>query len=604
MLQHAPRLANAALPAFPSILLAAAGRAWSRTRPGRAAHEGLSRGYLNKPGGSGQRGANGTAAEGHPVAGSSTSRIAQLFVYGDPHGEIVDIWQQATAPSKLRQRGGDAAGASGSEPSMGDHSAKLSCHTRAVARQSERSRPLGFAPVEEVDGDFLSKVSVEDPGHDPQPSGQHEPPWSDIIASLSPLQRSRLSVWEPSLTTSTDAPAPRSADDLYQNLLFLRTLDPVPDLSSIVRYHREHREYHSTVSYNLLVALAIRHANFGLARTLLHEMAYARIPEDIMTRQLRARYRVRVGLWDQAWAHEVEWAEAEGIAMPLHVWLEYFDTEKRGAIREKLHGHKGDSGDGEGPKSASAETQRSVQLERRLRTLMRTLPSVTANEKNSIPLRAVHRIVRALIQTNARQHAISLTKFIFGHLPEKLVPAQADACLKIVHLHLMSDPNGKRGTQAHFEMQKILYELMDACPEIRPSSTTLFLLLRPLRRARACGDSAAIAVRTFVKRWGASVLDDKVRRRLASLAIKQGKLSLAASIIRTQTAVVDLRRELAVEEAVKAGALRRPRRRRLRLSCAFLIPRKSVEGRRWLSLRKRLGRMRRKKISSTSLEAQ
>ena len=69
-------------------------------------------------------------------------------------------------------------------------------------------------------------------------------------------------------------------------------------------------------------------------------------------------------------------------------------------------------------------------------------------------------------------------------------------------------------------------------PSFKPDSTTLLLLINALRTVKHAGKEAKAVVEQFRRRYGAHVVDDRVRWRLAWLALKERNVSVAQGAIR------------------------------------------------------------------------
>ncbi|KAI0931850.1 hypothetical protein AcW2_000636 [Taiwanofungus camphoratus] len=449
--------------------------------------------------------------------------------------------------------------------------------------------------VTDISIDYLSSADVDliDPGRDPTPFPQSDPPWSEIVASMPtrdpPFQTVRYGPFEivPSLT----APHPVCPSDLYQNLLRFISASPPVSLQRVLDYHAAFPDLHSTRSFNLLIKLALRCASFGTAEWLLTKMRAEGIGGDPETRKLRVRYSIRVGKWEECWKEQTAQAQEEGLAMPLVIWLQFFGTAKRGAFRRRFP-----SGRDLPPHRKDLEAVSPFDplvLARRYGMLMQNLPSVTEREWVRIPPRVIHQVVSLLIRIKQRQVAIDTTAFYLKHLPQKLNAAWAKLCLDIIHLHMA--PGWKRGLKEHYLVKRTLFAFLRLHPSLQPTPTTLFLLLRTVRKTTKCGDLAWSVVQNFVTRWGPEIVDDKVRRRLASIALKQGKMRLVNTIVRAQTHAEEARKELITELDVKNGVPRVRHKRKLGLSDVLRFARRNGEGWRWLLLRRRVWRARSKR---------
>ncbi|OBZ78690.1 hypothetical protein A0H81_00818 [Grifola frondosa] len=183
-----------------------------------------------------------------------------------------------------------------------------------------------------IDVDSLSgwDIAFVDRGRSVSSPYDSDPPWSEIcdeVPWISAFSEQAFTV--PSLGTSL----PASAAELHENMVHYILSSSSPALlQRMLSYHAAFSTLHSTASFNILIRLAIRMSSYGTVPFLLEKMRLERIPGNSDTRALRVRWMVRTGKWDQAWNDERKVAEDEGVAMPLSVWLEFFEIAKRGTI--------------------------------------------------------------------------------------------------------------------------------------------------------------------------------------------------------------------------------------------------------------------------------
>ncbi|OBZ78684.1 hypothetical protein A0H81_00816 [Grifola frondosa] len=151
-------------------------------------------------------------------------------------------------------------------------------------------------------------------------------------------------------------------------------------------------------------------------------------------------------------------------------------------------------------------------------------------------------------------------------------------------------PRRKLNLTSHHSIKRTVFTFLGMHPTFQPSPTTLFFLLRSLRSTSKCGDRAGALVGQFVARWGSEIVDDRVRRRYASLLIKQSKLRAAATVDLAQQHVEALREEWRTEKEVRVGERNAERRRHLRWLDMGRTPRRNLEKWCWRLLRRRLWR--------------
>ncbi|KZT05849.1 uncharacterized protein LAESUDRAFT_759755 [Laetiporus sulphureus 93-53] len=610
MLHHATRSATPLVGAFTTILEAAARRAWVRTKPGRAYPGGTARAQSSVVEPRTRDDDNRPAAEGRKqrVPRYSRSFLSQLPIPKDtPEGSVTyggcsslhpEMHSPTTTPIARVLSLPEAYSAFLEVDDA--RSSALCPHERTCCVQDApvRARSPGakralltyISPECLSDDDF----TAIDPGLDPFPDATTDPPWQEVLASLPESISASLTVhygpYEPPLPARR--PNPRSATGLYRNLLFFRISRPTLSLETLIDYHGAFREYQTTRSFNLLITLALRLVRYGTARALFRDMQARGTPPDSFTRQLRVRLLLRDGTgWHTAWREQFMHAQDENRGMPLSVWLEFFAVEHNYSLRRWRH-------------STTQPSERELAvvppvefktLEKRHQILMQNLPTIADNHWTRIPSRAIRQIVRILILTNHREHAITITSFLFRLLPEKLPPRWNQACLDIVHLHMLPGP--RRGLPHYNFARKLFFKLIRLRPDLQPSATTLFLLMQHLKRSTNGIAMAQPLVYHFVARWGHRVVDDKVRRLLASLAIKGGDLRVADAVDRSQKAVEEARQKRAAEQSLKNEHQHDNLSGKRAFSAALAFSRRGEEGWQWRLLRRRLWQAMQKRRS-------
>ena len=236
--------------------------------------------------------------------------------------------------------------------------------------------------------------------------------------------------------------------------------------------------------------------------------------------------------------------QMDGQGMPLSVWLEFFGSVKRGAIMDGsyLRARK---------QAVRLQTPSPSVTAGRLSALMDYQPLLTAaDDLERVPPRVVHALVRAFLLTQSRRStAIEITTRYFQTLPRELNEEQRPACLAIIHLHMTLGRAHK--LSEHFAALKTLFAFLEMHHDFRPTSTTLFLLLQTLRSTKDCGSRADRLVRSFEKRWGPDIIDHKVRRRWASLWLKQGNPQRAEKVLGANESLGVEPAQLIAEEELK-----------------------------------------------------
>ncbi|KAH9947156.1 hypothetical protein B0H21DRAFT_740527 [Amylocystis lapponica] len=601
MLHNAARIANLPSASFPSILQVAAGRAWARTRPECAYHR-------------------AALSQHTPVVSEGVER--------DDSRPDTLLTRPSTSRAGAQPTQHDESTHCGAVDGHGFSRATLESHRKHL-KQADRYTsemryprctasdltkpakiPRKYRNVRFVNADDLESkdTSFIDRGLDPLPPVETDPPWTEIIESMSvygvPVVTVRQDAF--SAVPMSSVPDPLTPRDLHQNLLHFLHSRPLLSLRGLLAYHAAFPALHSSSTFNLLITLAIRFASFGTAEFLLKRMKAEGVAPNLDTHKLRVRLMVRTGQWDRCWKEEREQAEERGQALPLTIWLEFFGTTKRGAFRthprrdEQLSGRATKAEeyperpvDARGPRiTGDFPSTDAIEDARKFRLLMEHGPSLTLQERARVYPRVMHHVLRALIRTDQRTLAMSLTAQYFQALPPQLDSEWRKTCLDIIHLHMA--PGWKRNLSEHYVVKRTVLTFLGMHPSFRPTSTTLFLLLRTLRATKRSAELGQALVRNFTRRWGLHLVDDRVGRRLASFALKQGNLRVARALERSQKYFEEARAVWLAEQEVKIEARGGDRERKLRWSDALHFSRRSVEGWRWRLFRRRLWRVRSK----------
>ncbi|KAF5385279.1 hypothetical protein D9615_001435 [Tricholomella constricta] len=469
----------------------------------------------------------------------------------------------------------------------------------------QRTSPLAYFTPELVhDSDLWppdparSHVDLSDTSeHHPSPLGR---PWywddASIIGTPIGLHVSR--------TRATSLfPLAKTASSLIQNILHLLSYnDPSPTFPALLDYHDLHAGLRSTRSYNLLIFLALRTGSYGTVPWLLSSMRAESVPANLETWKLRVRWLVQSGWWDRAWNEVMSTLPRTNVldenetkrrfqvtnALPLPIWLEFFRTLKRGATRQRTRIQEAL----ETCESTSTTPNPSEQTDlylTRYHTLMNNRPTIIPHDLAQTSPRAVYSVVSIMLQLQESDKALSLTKAYFTSLSSRISKSQARTCLDIVHLHIaMGSPH--RGLRQLYETRRTMVSLISLHPALRPTSTTLFLLLAPLRRAKRCGTVAWSTLRAFKSQWGAATEDRRVRRRVATLALKEGRMEIVDAMLRSERVSRWARATWKLTEGV-VGKVASPRPGRiLRPAVRRIFKHNGQEERYWCRLMRRVSR--------------
>ncbi|KIJ68532.1 hypothetical protein HYDPIDRAFT_106732 [Hydnomerulius pinastri MD-312] len=448
--------------------------------------------------------------------------------------------------------------------------------------------------VHPIDADTLSEHDIEwnDPGRT-DIIHQSDPPWNVANLIASP----------PAETLPfPQIPNPTTAESLYQNLLHIISNQPFV-LSTVIRYHFDFpRRLWSTRSFNLLIGLALRQTAFGIAGRLFSAMRREVVPANMETWKLTVRWLVRTGRWGEAWRRvltiteqkdfKVEMAINPTKPIPLPLWLELFALPKRGALRRWTRTQATDNSRASHWKLVPIPSRSSPALqESRYRALMQVFPPLLPSDHTYLLPRTVLIIVRAMIQVGRRDLALSMASSYLKTLPPHLRRCDRRTILEIVHFYLhVGVQSHKPGLERHYAQRRTLYDLLDAHRGLRPSPRTLYLLLGSLRACRRSGSLAMRCFRLFQKRWGNTIQSSMVRRRIMSLALKEGRLDIAECNLRAEKLFRRNKVGWRLQREVLGGALPQTFPTLMRRPWRTSFGGWGVENRRWHLLKKKLER--------------
>lgn len=415
-------------------------------------------------------------------------------------------------------------------------------------------------------------------------------------------------------------PTPTSREMFYQNVLDMHNYSH-SSLTALVNYHfsnpRDTRLLHSTRSFNFLVSLALRQAAFGTAARLLDAMKAESVRPNLETWKLTVRWLVRTGRWDEAlrrvervmrreqWSEELGLRSGHQDGLPLPLWMEFFGSLKRGALRRwvKIPQRRGEYG----WKSASfkcvvlqtSTVSGPVQVAR-YRSLMNMFPLVASPEYSQLPPRAVFFIAEAMIHLGDRAKALESTSLYFQALPRRLSRRQQHALLGIIHLHIRAVTE-KSGLARHFAQRRIISHLLSAHPGIRPSSKTLFLTLASLRSCKRCGTLAMKCLKVFRTRWGPRIESSVVRRRITSLSIKEGRLDIAAVMLESERTLHLQKQSWRTQRDITGGPSPRAFTRLLRRPTGKIFHGKGAENWKWQALKRKLSMLKQRRVEDCAV---
>lgn len=390
---------------------------------------------------------------------------------------------------------------------------------------------------------------------------------------------------------------PKSKNALYQNLLYLITHhDVLPSLPALIDYHDMYPKSQSARSYNLLIGLALRHTNYGSAQWLLRSMKVNGVHPNLETSKHRVRWLVQTGCSREAFkfvkslssdneshagSDKQQLRRQQKKILP--VWLELFRPVKGRSIHKATseeRRNKNQSSRKSLPPAATSHILRCPQL----LELKSLITSETLSEMS--PGLAYH-MIRFLLQVGDTSAARSMTNTYLSNLPRRLPRHLARSCLHIAHLHLTHDCSTNKGLARFFEIRRTLVDILKQHNGIRPTSTTLLLLLAPLRRAKRCGTIAWKVLNSFKPQIRRKIVDSRVRRRVIMLADKEGRTDIIEKIRPYERSFRLARYLWRMERDVLGGRKLSPYKRLLRSSQGMVFRQNGKDLHAWHLLRRR-----------------
>lgn len=410
---------------------------------------------------------------------------------------------------------------------------------------------------------------------------------------------------------STRFPLAKSSSSLYQNLLrLLRTRHPPSSLPVLLDYHDLHPGLRSTRSYNLLISLAIRTACYGTVRWLLHSMRLDNVRGNLETWNLRVRWLVQSGMWDKAWRESMDMLSRRNAmkdegdktaakvseTLPLSIWMQFFRTLKYGTTRVRRRKRQAVHSDAQNPtplgSMAPSPDEPSDLYSERYHTLMNNRPTLIPHDLSKTPPKVVYHTVWIMLHAGQADKALSFVKTYLTRLPKPLSMSRYGTCLDILHI-LIAKWSSQRGLRRLYETRRMMVSLLSIYPALRPTSTTLFLLLAPLYHAKRCGTVAANVMRAFKSQYGYRTEDRRVRRRVANLALKEGRTDIVNKMLSAERTARRIHTTWRLMQRLTGTATRPLRRKFLRPRMRTIFRRYGREQRWWCSLIKRVSRVRR-----------
>lgn len=387
---------------------------------------------------------------------------------------------------------------------------------------------------------------------------------------------------------------PLTPEELELRLHQALTHSPLPSLSRLISYHNIHSSLQSAASYNFLVQFAIRHTSYATAFQLFRRMEARQIKPNNGSKILFVRLLVRTGQWYRAWIFARQELSSGDKKATLLLWLELLGRSKQEEFNSSSRELTRDKEKVENERSEGSTRSRALRIHffqtaptdwtsHVLSTLSSFPPS-----KAQPPDRFIYMIVRHLLQDSRAEIARAVTMEWISRLPDRLSRLQKRRCLNVLHLHLAYSPFN---TKAHFANRKFVKVFLERQPHLRPSSTTLFLLLRNLAGARVKPTFHALQLTfAFRKKWGTIMIDRRVRRRIVNIALQEGRVKTARKWLAAEVRESVTREALHVQRhAVGEQNVKLPWRIR-RMAFSRLMLGTSVENRKWRWTKRRLWR--------------
>lgn len=409
----------------------------------------------------------------------------------------------------------------------------------------------------------------------------------------------------PGTPISRHFPQPDSWRDLYQNLRLSLNLRPLPTLPALVDYHDAYPKYRSRHSYNLLIELSIRHSQFGTTEWLFSAMMHDKILRNFTTRILEVRFLVRTGRWESAWSRATGLTPRDAYdkplqngrppiqtEMPAEMWKELLCMGKQGVLRRTRDTRWGVDKAGNKIRLPPLEivddpAVPGTKTYLRRQALLSCIHPTFGSGIKSVRPQLVKYVVSWMLSGGKQTEAIALVKLYLSQLPPYLREETAAQCMDIIHTLLSKSPDFNAN-------RKLLLQLVKAHPFLKPSPTTLRLILAPLKKFTQCGVVALGVMKDFQKRWGDQIVDSSVRMKVADLAEKQGSRDIPRRMLqedkKARRAAHGVVTESPLTQKVEdTRGLRRPPDREL-----FAHP--SFEMNRWRRVEKRVRQKQRRDV--------
>jgi hypothetical protein len=371
-----------------------------------------------------------------------------------------------------------------------------------------------------------------EPGHAGALDSWTSQDFQEVISDLCLVHCGAFFRQEPILTFA------RSRSELHQKLLSI-----IEDSSSssvsvdqLVRFHDLHpSDLRSTRSYNVLIAWAIHHTQFTLARHLLQQMNGDSIERSSFTTILSLRLLVRSGHWEQAWleVYAAVFRPARhqlgepGKPGSYALWLEMFAQPRWRKQRRLAQPRPAIEGWPRPMAPVRFLRVRATPVDVEASRLERVLthrPALPEHPPDA-RVRVTYAIAHALCRLGYQDHAANITKDYLHGLPFDLDDTTRRWCMKLVHLHAFREKTSLiRPHKSFFRARKTVETLLGCHPALRPTPNTLFLLIGHLKSASTPVLHARRLITRYRQKYGEDIVDAYVVRRMASFFLHERKL--------------------------------------------------------------------------------
>jgi len=369
-----------------------------------------------------------------------------------------------------------------------------------------------------------------------------------------------------------------SRNSLLRNIRVLLLQKQGDSLVSIARYHADNPSLQSARTYNLLLTHAIRHRYTRLVQGLSRQFRLSGLSPNWVTYKLWTRFHVQQGSAKFAFdeLHRASFGNLERI--PSEVLVEFLSSPppSRSSRRD----------------SSRLKLVHCEEWEIRIVNVigLRVARQDFAVKNLKQPLRYVRLLVAWAVRVGNITAARKLVENVLRAIPQVMSSDEEVALLDVVHQLLAHAPIG---TQSHIELRGMLSSFTGIRPSLTYKSTTLWVLLRTLRRTKNAGWQALKLVQEWKRTWGPSIEDSLVRRRVADFSLLEGRHDIAQQMANRMGNMRGCRpdqesfRHLDPLRKALCMQITYPRQGRLAREWKTAMLRKSILQRKWNQARRR-----------------